>query len=249
MPQRELTFNSGNRRPAAGRYALPILTGLLIAAAGLLPWTLLAQVNARLRPDLPWAALASLAYLAAMLAWLNGWGPPLRTADRRRRRLRLWPPLEPDAGGAGGLTTAVIAALLGLLYVLWTVIGLLSPIPDLSAYPTTSYRWSMFLMGGLTAGVVEEAAFRGYMQSGLERDDRDNAVWITSLVFVAAHITQGLGAVLLLGPGIFVASMLYGTLARRTGTILPGMAIHVAGDLGRVYFGVLRGEGSLLFVS
>lgn len=151
--------------------------------------------------------------------------------------------------GAGGLTTAIIVALLGLLYVLWAVIGLLSPIPDLSAYPTTSHRWSTFLMGGVTAGVVEEAAFRGYMQTSLERHDRDNAVWITSLVFVAAHITQGLGAVLLLGPGMFVASMLYGTLARRTGTILPGMAIHVAGDLARVYFGVLRGDGSLLFVS
>jgi hypothetical protein len=28
----------------------------------------------------------------------------------------------------------------------------------------------------------------------------------------------------------------------------PGMALHVAGDLARVYFGVLRGDGSLLFV-
>jgi hypothetical protein len=46
-----------------------------------------------------------------------------------------------------------------------------------------------------------------------------------------------------------LAAVRYGTLARRTGTILPGMAIHVLGDLARVYFGVLRGDGSLLFVS
>jgi hypothetical protein len=46
---------------------------------------------------------------------------------------------------------------------------------------------------------------------------------------------------------MFVASMLYGVLARRTGTIVPGMVIHAAGDLARVYFGVLRGDGSLLF--
>jgi len=107
----------------------------------------------------------------------------------------------------------------------------------------------MFIMGGVTAGVVEEAAFRGYMQTGIERHDRDNAIWITSLVFVAAHITQGIGVVLLLGPGLFAASMLYGTLARRTGTILPGMAIHILGDLAYMYFGVLRADGSLLFVS
>ena len=106
----------------------------------------------------------------------------------------------------------------------------------------------MFLMGGLTAGVVEEVAFRGYMQSGIERFDRANAVWITSLVFVVAHVTQGLGAMLALAPGLFIASMLYGMLAQRTGTILPGIVIHVLGDLARVYFGVLRGDGSVLFV-
>jgi len=125
----------------------------------------------------------------------------------------------------------------------------MSPLPDLSGYPTTSYRWSLFIMGGVTAGVVEEVAFRGYMQTGIERHDRQNAIWITSLVFVASHVTQGVGAVLLIGPGLFIASMLYGTLAWRTGTILPGIVLHVLGDLARVYFGVLRGDGSLLFVN
>lgn len=90
-------------------------------------------------------------------------------------------------------------------------------------------------------------AYRGYMQTGFERHDCDNVVWITSVVFAASHITRGLGKMLIMAPGLFIAAMLYGTLARRTGTILPGMAIHVLGDLARVYFGVLRGEGGLLF--
>lgn len=237
------------REPAApGGYVGPILTGLLIAAAGLVPSTLLAQLNARVRPDLPWAAGVTLVYLAGLLLWLNGLGPPRRTSEQRRQRLRLWPRCIPDASGTG-LPTGAVVGLLGLLYVLWIMIGRLSPMPDLTAFPTTAYRWSMFLMGGVTAGVVEEAAFRGYMQTGLERHDRANAIWITSAVFVAAHITQGIGAVLLLGPGLFIASVLYGVLARRTGTILPGIAIHVMGDLARVYFGVLRGDGSVLFVN
>jgi membrane protease YdiL (CAAX protease family) len=229
-----------------GRYVTPILTGLLIVAAGLLPWTLLAQVNARVRPDLPWAALVTAGYLGLLLVWLNGWGPPRRSAEHRHRSLRLWPP---GARGADGPTAGVVVVLLGLLYVLWIAISRMSPTPDLSMYPTTSYRWSMFMMGGVLAGVVEEAAFRGYMQTGLESHDRRNAIWLTSLVFVASHVTQGIGAVLVMGPGLFITSMLYGTLARRTGTILPGMMIHVLGDLARVYFGVLRGDGSLLFVS
>lgn len=231
----------------AGGYARPILAGLLILAAGLLPWTLLAQVNARIRPDRPWAALVTVAYLGILLAWLHGFGPPMRTAHQRRKTLRLWPPQRPS--DAHGLTSEVVVVLLALLYVAWIAISRGSPMPDLNAYPTTFYRWSLFIMGAVTAGVVEEVAFRGYMQAGIERHHRENAIWLTSLVFVASHITQGTGALLIMGPGLFIASMLYGALARRTGTILPGMVIHVLGDLARVYFGVLQGDRSLLFVN
>jgi hypothetical protein len=62
--------------PRYGGYARPILAGLLFAAAGLVPWLLLAKLNATVRPDLPWAALLTLLYLVALLAWLNGAGPP-----------------------------------------------------------------------------------------------------------------------------------------------------------------------------
>jgi membrane protease YdiL (CAAX protease family) len=68
------------------------------------------------------------------------------------------------------------------------------------------------------------------------------------VVFTLSHITDGIGALLLLGPGLFAASMLYGALARRLGTILPGIAIHAAGDLAYTFFGVLGGDASLLFV-
>jgi hypothetical protein len=69
------TAKAADRRSALGGYVTPIFTGLLIVAAGLLPWTPLAQVSLRVRPDLPWAALATLAYLGILLPWLNGSGP------------------------------------------------------------------------------------------------------------------------------------------------------------------------------
>jgi membrane protease YdiL (CAAX protease family) len=249
VSEREDTASSLDRSSPRRVYAAPILTGLLITAAGLVPWLLMSHANARVRPDLPWAALATLVYLVVLLSWLHGWGPPRRTAEERRGRLRLWPPRTTTVAAEEGLSAGVVVMLLGLLSLLWIAMGRMSPIPDLSAYPTTAYRWSMFLMGGLMAGVVEEVAFRGYMQTGIERHDPKNAIWITSVVFVAAHVTHGIGAVLLLGPGMFVASMLYGTLARRTGTILPGIVIHALGDLAHTYFGLLRGDASLLFVS
>jgi membrane protease YdiL (CAAX protease family) len=229
-------------------YAWPIASGLGILVVSVGPWTLLADLNARVRPDLPWAALTTVAYVAALLAWLGGVGGRERTATERRKRLRLWPPSAREED-ADGVPTVALVALFALLYGAWIAIGRLSPVPDLTAYPTTTYRWSMFLMGGLMSGVVEEAAYRGYMQTGLERHDPRNAILITSVVFVVSHLTQGIEAVLLLGPGLFVASLLYGTLAQRTGTILPGIVIHVLGDLAYVYFGVLRGQADLLFAS
>ncbi len=51
----------------------------------------------------------------------------------------------------------------------------------------SSYRWSVFIVGGLISGAAEEAAFRGYMQTGLEQHDPDKTILITSLVFVAAY--------------------------------------------------------------
>jgi len=230
-------------------YLKPIAAGLLIAAAGIIPWALIAPINKSQRPDIPWAALVTAAFTALLIAWLHGFGPPASTSLARRRSLRLWPPSPAPVATGGSLPVAALVLFLALLYVVWIVVGRLSPAPDLSGYPTTAYRFSMFFMGGILAGVVEEAGFRGYMQTGLERMNPGNAVVITSLVFTAAHITLGPKTLLLLGPGLFAASMLYGTLARRTGTILPGMVIHVAGDLAYTYFGVLRGDTSLLFVT
>lgn len=226
-------------------YAYPIATGLLITAAGLLPWMLLSDLNARIRPDLPWAALITVVVLAILIGWLQGYGPPGRSAQARRTLLRLWPP---QSRQSDGMPVWKLIAMLALMYLLWIAIGRSEPLPDLGGYPTTSHRWSMFIMGAVTAGVVEEVAFRGYMQRGIERRDPANAIWITSVVFVLAHITQGPAALLILGPGLFIASMLFGALARRTGTILPGMVLHVIGDLASVYFGALGGDASLLFV-
>lgn len=231
--------------PRWTQYAGPIVSGLAILLVGVGSWPLLARLNLRIRPDLPWAAAVMVLILVAMVAWLHGVGPPSKRSVRRRWLLRL---TARDRDSAAGPETGILLVLLLLLYVVWTFLSRQSGVPDLSDYPTTAYRWSSFLMGGLTAGVVEEVAFRGYMQSGLERIDPRAAVWITSLVFVAAHLTHGIGAVLLLGPGLFATSMLYGTLTQRLGTIAPGILIHSLGDLGRTYFGVLGGDSSLLFV-
>jgi membrane protease YdiL (CAAX protease family) len=226
--------------------ATPILVGAAILVAGIAPWAIMAPVNARIRPDLPWAAIATAAFLAVYVAWLHGAGGPARWRETRHHRLRLWRPTRSTWTRAGLAPTGVLVLMLTLLYVLWIGFARHQPPPDLGAYPTTAYRVSIVVMGAIVSGVVEEVAFRGYLQSGLERHGAGAAILVTSVVFALFHGVHGWHALLLLGPGLFVASVLYGILAYHTGSIVPGMVVHVLGDLAFTVYGRLGGDLGLL---
>lgn len=207
----------------------------------------MARLNAEVRPDLPWAALVTTAYLVLLLAWLNGAGPPGRWKETRRKLLRLRSGAPTGQIEGDVLSVPAIIAAFVALTAVWIVVGAPSEPPDLSRYPTTAYRFSVAIMGAAVSGIVEEAAFRGYMQRGLERIGVHRAILITSAAFTLIHGVHGPGTLLMLGPGIFVASWLYGWLAWRTGSVVPGMVIHSLGDFAYTYFGLLGGNYRLLF--
>lgn len=229
-------------------FAVTILIGALVAVVGLAPWAMLAPLNARIRPDLPWAALAMAAFILFYLAWLNGAGWPSAWRETRRYSLRLWRPTKSAWSREGLGPTAALILLMALLYVLWIAMSTSQPPPDLSAYPTTAYRVSIVFMGAIVSGVIEEAAFRGYLQSRLERYGAGTAILVTSVVFALFHGVHGWQTLLFMGPGLFIASVLYGMLAYHTGSIVPGIVVHVLGDLAHTLFGVLQGDFGLLVV-
>lgn len=59
-------------------------------------------------------------------------------------------------------------------------------IPDLSSIPAFTV-WSLLVMAAPVAGLVEEAAFRGYMQGPIERR-HGVAILITGTMFAVAHL-------------------------------------------------------------
>jgi ABC-2 type transport system permease protein/sodium transport system permease protein len=103
-------------------------------------------------------------------------------------------------------------------------------------------------MAPMVAGVVEEMAFRGYMQSHLERIGPTFAILVTSAAFTLLHANHGLAYLLAVAPGLFLASVVYGYLALKSGSIIPGMVLHFAGDLAFAYFALLGGDSARLFV-
>lgn len=241
-----MTPSQSDQAPVSAKMIKPIAIGAAVAVVGVVPWIVLARINADVRPDLPWAAIATATYLALFLAWLNGAGPPRRWKEKRHELLRLWSERPSSTHESVPLSIPAIILAFVALTAVWIALGPSKP-PDLGGYPTTAYRFSVAIMGAVVSGVVEEAAFRGYMQRGLERFGVHRAILITSVIFVLFHAVHGLGTLLVLGPGIFVASWLYGWLAWRSGSILPGMVIHSLGDFAYTYFGLLGGDYRLLF--
>jgi membrane protease YdiL (CAAX protease family) len=229
--------------------AIGLLMGLTIALVGTGPWVVLMRLNVRHHPEWPWAAATTTGWLIIMLVWLSGRGWPRRTSAFRRFHCRLWRP-QPGAWSGDSLVTilSLIGAMIGLS-VVYVLMGASRPPVDVSAYPTTAVRFSVLLMGPAVAGVVEETAFRGYMQSYLERIGPTFAILATSTAFTLLHATHGLAYLLAVAPGFFLASVVYGYLAQKSGSILPGMALHFAGDLAFAYFALLGGNSSLLFAN
>ena len=144
-------------------YVAPVVLGLLVTFVGLAPWVVMVRLNARIHPEVPWAALATLAWLALYIAWLNGVGPPARWRAARRYRLRLWRPGANGWSKAGIGVTLSLMAFIGLLTLMWILIGAPEQQPDLGSYPTTVYLVSIVIMTPLVAAVTEEAGYRGYM--------------------------------------------------------------------------------------
>ena len=113
--------------------------------------------------------LPTAGYLWLFWRYLRGDGWPRETADARRASLRA-NGLSPEVW-----TAAIGSGLLGLIWVLVVqqVLNRLvrlpqQIVPDTSQIPAVTLVGLLF-MAAIVAGVVEEAAFRGYMQGPIER--------------------------------------------------------------------------------
>jgi membrane protease YdiL (CAAX protease family) len=207
------------------------LAGLAVAFGGIQVWRYLVAANLAVSPSAPWSVPAMALYLWLYWCYLNGRGWPQATAGARQRDLRARP-LSPSMWRwsllAGGSFMAAAAPLTLLLERFFPISRTL---PDfLRRFPTPTLLW-VLLMSSLVAGLVEEAAFRGYLQAPIERRHGPVfAILLTTAVFVLVHLpgrSHVSPAYLLL---VALASLNYGVLAHLTQSILPGLVLHASGN-------------------
>jgi membrane protease YdiL (CAAX protease family) len=207
--------------------ARAVFLGMAVMLAGTIPRNIVFAANLRHGASVPWTVPVIAAYLWFLWRYLGGAGPPAATAEERARSLRAH-----DVSGAAW----VWALLAGVLGIVALVIGLRllsrlvvlpqQQLPDLS-HVSRFTIFALLLMAAPVAGIVEEAAFRGYMQGPIERRyGLPIAVLITGTMFAVAH----LDFTPILWPYYVTVAALYGVVTSRTNSILPAIVLHTAGN-------------------
>ncbi len=176
-------------------------------------------------PNLPWAVPLTALYFWFFWQYLKGSGPPDSTSEARQTSLRaqgisgrVWA----WALVAGGL--GIVALVLALQVANRLVLLPAQTLPDLGNVPESTVM-ALLLMAAPVAGIVEEAAFRGYMQGPIERrHGLVVAILITGTMFAIAH----LDFTFILWPYYVAVAAIYGTVTSITGSILPAVVLHTS---------------------
>jgi membrane protease YdiL (CAAX protease family) len=197
-------------------------------------WSALLAVNLATSPAIPWSVVLMAALLWLMWQYLVGrWGPR-STSEARRRYLRAR--RVPGCVFAWSLVAGLLAivSLSGLWIVLFQLFNLAgtraSTLPDYSKYPPLTVAL-VLVMASLVGAIAEEAGIRGYFQGSLEGSVGGvAAIAIAAVVIAPGHgLTQGFVPPTLLF--YLCVDIMFGAMAYRTQSILPGIAVHTLGLL------------------
>lgn len=218
--------NTWNRIPLVVR---AILTGFVISTIGVITW---AGIGTTI--PMPWSFLLMTGLLWAYLKFFSGsWGKESTRKARsaRFRNIRL------------SRKSWILSILSIAIIVLIEQSGLVVTF-RIMEFPADRFSseyefiknvpvwvgWLAIIMISAVAGICEETGFRGYMQVPLEkRHPPLLSIAIVSVVFVLVHLHQAWSGPILLH--IFFISVLFGSVAYYSGSLIPGIIAHFFMDI------------------
>jgi membrane protease YdiL (CAAX protease family) len=208
------------------------LVGIFIALFGQGVWAALIGLNLKTTPSIPWAVFAMAPLLWLMWKYLGGSGPPRSTAQARRRYLRANRVPRHVLVVALVAGAASIVALAGLWIVMAQIVRMPSNVlPDMEKYPWLT-TVAIIAMGSILGPMLEQAGIWGYCQGMLEREfSGPTAAVIAAVVFAILPHPPMHSA---LWPRLvfyFLSGATFAAMAYLVNSILPGIVIHIFGDL------------------
>ena len=209
-----------------------MLLGGSIPWAGFGPLRGLSAWNQHVGITLPWSIVPMALYLGVYFGFIGGrWGQNGAACRRNNLRAnplpwRVWNAALP----AGLLGFSAILAFLAL-------IARLIRMPDGESIvaPAGMPAPTMFVllvMQSVVAGVTEESAFRGYMQSIVARRSGETlAILASGVLFGLLHFPNHPADVAVMLPYYVVVSAMYGGLTWAANSIWPALVLHCLGDI------------------
>ncbi|MBJ7609106.1 MAG: CPBP family intramembrane metalloprotease [Candidatus Dormibacteraeota bacterium] len=169
-----------------------------------------------------WAALGAIAVMlgGGRSASEIGFGPPrVGTLERYA---------APLAGAVLAIVAAGLAAVIASRRGRARAVPLVGDVDVILPRGRTERRW--FTLVAITAGITEEVFYRAFALTFLLAvlpGGRWSALLVAAVLFGAAHLYQGVGGVAITA----VLAILLGWLYLDTGSLLPGMVLHILVDL------------------
>ena len=223
--------NFWNRLPAIVR---GILVAELVVTIGTIPPSIAVILNLRTSPSIPWMLVVTAGWLLFFWWYVSGHGWPRSTQEARRRDLHA-PSLSKAAW-----TWALIAGTLGITgtIAMAFVTARLAHLPreafaapiDFSKYPILIVVCAIACISA-TAGVVEEAGFRGFLISPIQRrHGLTIAILISGIMFFLDHHLSHGYATLAFLPFFLAISAVHGLLVKYSGSVRPSVLLHALAD-------------------
>ena len=207
-----------------------ILAGFAVLFGVEVPTSRILTANLVLYPLVPWAPFLAALFLYFAWQYLNGrgWPPELSAARQRMLRSRTVPPTvwlwSLISGGLGLITWGALALLIAHL-------GRIGPVRSSDCCEVPPWTIAcVVLTKAIAEGIVQEAAFRGYIQTTLEKCcGPATAILLTAALFGAVQLLRDPSlAVWLIS---FGAGLILSLIAYLTGSIRPGIVLHVVAKL------------------
>lgn len=197
-------------------------SGLAISIVGGGGLSLLVLLNLAFFSSVPWSLGPMVVFIALLLLFLAGYGPPRRFATWRASRCRIRRPEKALLGPSlvvalgTGVTWLSVSRFLGP-----SSAQLLGPAPAAGGAALPAL---LFATGVLLGPLVEEVALRGFAQKELESAFAPRiAVLVVAAVFALLHWD-------LIGFPLYFGLVL-GILAVATDSIVPSFLAHLAANL------------------
>jgi membrane protease YdiL (CAAX protease family) len=206
----------------------------LVVTIGTIPPSVAVILNMRMSPQIPWMLIITAAWLWFFWWYVSGHGWPRSTQEARRRDLRApslskaawtWALITGTLGITGTIAMAFVTARLAHL----PREAFAAPI-DFSKYPILIVVCAIACISA-TAGVVEEAGFRGFLISPIQRRHGWTiAILISGIMFFLDHHLSHAYATFVFLPFFLAISVVHGLLVKYSGSIRPSVLLHALAD-------------------